>query len=243
MRKYTFNNKSDVDAFLKDIDIDVPLRSKDRKTGYTENYSIADFILQAKNEIFTDFPVELFYSGKPDFRIISAKHSIGIEVTEAIPEQLARAIYLSELHFPQGIIEPEFFGWDAPERTEDEILEILKKSNEMLIGNGFSGDSIEENWVNGIYDCVIKKTEKLNNKGFEKFTNNWLLIYDNQTGSFLKQVAISNKVPFVFENYFNEPEILIFDKIIIDSGKYFYVIDSEPNPILKIFTKISNIIE
>ncbi len=238
MTKNKFNNLFEVTTYLNSIDIFVPSRSKGRKTKHTEMYSIVILLLQFKDDIFVDFPIELVYADRPDYRISSDSKSIGIEITESIPEQLARASSLLDKYFPDGsLLEPEFFGWNAPKRTNDEIIEIIKKSNLCLIGDGFSGESIEVNWMQGIYGCIKNKTQKLNNKGFHKFDNNWLLIYDNQTKIFLDKKYILNHFPNILCNYFVEADNYLFDKIIIESGEYFYFIDSKKKPIVKIFSK------
>lgn len=196
MKKYKFNNLLEVTTYLNSIDISVPSRSKGRTIIHTEMYSIVTFLLQFKNDIFVDFPVELIHKDKPDYRIFTANKSIGIEITESIPEQKARASVLLSKYFPKGsILQPKFFGWNAPKRTNDEIIEIIKKSNLCLIGDGFSGESIEVNWMQGIYGCIKNKTQKLNKKGFHKFDKNWLLIYDNQTKIFLDKDYILNHFP------------------------------------------------
>lgn len=238
MKEYSFNNIQEVNTFLESIDISVPGRNEGRKTEHTERYSIISFLLKTKNEVFTDFPAKLIHYDKPDFRILTKKISIGIEVTESIPEQLARANYLLDHHFPNGgLLEPVFFGWDAPERTNDEIIEILKKSNERLIGQPSYGNSIEVKWMRGIYDCIKNKTQKLNKDDFEKYSKNWLLIYDNQTRIFLDSNYLLVEFPSVLNEYFNDTINIIFDKIIIETGNDFYFIDSESNPLIKILTK------
>ena len=238
MKEYTFENILEVDAFLKSIDILVPQRSEGRKTEHTERYSIVNYLDQFKNDIFTDFPVQLIHYDKPDFRILSKNKSIGIEVTESIPEQLARATVLLEKHFPNGgILEPEFFGWNTPDRTNDEIVEILKKSNDRLIGQPSYGKSIEKNWIQGIHECIINKTKKLNQYDFDKFMMNWLLIYDNQIKIFLDTEYVENSLYIVLDNYFGKEEKYIFDRIVILSGKYFYSIETENVSTVNIITR------
>ena len=147
-------------------------------------------------------------------------------------------MFLLELHFPDGgLLEPQFFGWDAPDRTNDEILEILKKSNEKLFGPGFSGKSIEEEWMHGIYGCINNKTRKLNKDSFGKYSKNWLLIYDNQTRAFFDNDYLIDKFPIILNNYFDSPCRYIFDKITIESGSYFYIINSNKKPLIKIINR------
>ena len=238
MKKYKFNNLIEVTTYLKSIDISVPSRSKGRKTIHTEISSIVTFLLHSKNDIFVNFPIELIHADRPDYRIFTDSRSIGIEITESIPEQLARASALLDKYFPVGsLLQPEFFGWDAPKRTNDEIMEIIKKSNIRLMGNGYTGKSIEVNWMKGIYGCIKNKTHKLNKNGFHKFDKNWLLIYDNQTRIFIDKNYVLNNFPNILGNYFDDKVNCVFNKIIIESGSYFYFIDSKKKPIVKIVSK------
>jgi hypothetical protein len=237
MKEYSFNKIVEVNAFLESIDISVPLRSKGRKTEHTERYSIVNFLLQTKNEIFTSFPTRLIHFDKPDFRIISQTQSIGIEVTESIPEQLARASFLFDKHFPEGgMFEPEFFGWDMPDRNNDEILEILIESNKKMCCQPTYGKYIEDQWMKGISGCILHKTKKLNKGDYEIFENNWLLIYDNQIRFRLDKDYIKESFHTFQNNYFNESVNRIFDKIFIEYDDYFYIINSAQFIIVKIIT-------
>lgn len=239
--EYKFYSKENFIDDVSVIDINVPLRSNERKTTHTEKYSIVSFLKEFYDCDNFLFPFTLLHQDKPDFLITSDLNKIGIEFTESIPEQLAKAEYLREKHFEgYSVIEPEFFGWDAPDRTEAEILEILNKSQIRLIGQGFCGKSIEERWMLGIKGCISNKTVKLNKEGFNKYKYNWLLIYDNQTRAFLdKEYVTSNLNPFL-TNYWGSKPHYKYDKIFIDSGSVFYVFNASENQVSKIIYKTKN---
>lgn len=224
--EYYFSDRIEFDRKIKEIDISVPLRSKGRQTEHTERYSLVSFLQNFIDDKYFNFPLKIIHRDKPDFLIESSKNDIGIEFTESIPEQLARAQAILEKHFPDGHLEPDFFGWNAPERNKLEIFEILKKSQERLIGQGYTGHQIEEEWAKGIVDCILNKTVKLNKNGFEKFNKNWLLIYDNQTRSSLDREYVSNKINLLLSDYWKNNQDIKFEKIFIESGDYFYIIDS-----------------
>lgn len=235
-KSFNFTNQLDFNWQIKLIDVFVPLRSQGRKSEHTERYSIVSFLKNFLNEDLFDFPFKLTHRDKPDFSIKTSNEEIGIEFTESVPEQLARANALREEYFQGGVLEPGFFGWDAPERTNDEILEILSKSQKQLIGQGFIGKSIEDEWIKGIVGCLMNKTVKLNIQNFEKFDKNWLLIYDNQTRSFLDKEFVSEKIKLILTDYWNKNSALRFDKIFIESGKYFYQVN--PNS-LRIYENVT----
>lgn len=237
-KEYIFNNKEQFKKDILAIDNYVPFRSKGRKTEHTEKYSIVSFLTEFHKEEYFNFPFTLTHRDKPDFSILSQMGQVGIEFTESIPEQLARAQVLLEKNF-QGYkkLEPYFFGWDAPERNDSEILEILKKTQIRLFGQGSNGKSVEEKWIIGIQGCIANKTSKLNNVDFEKYGQNWLLIYDNQSRPVLDKDYVSKKLIIFLQLYLNENNKILFDKIFIESGNYFYVIDKEINSLINVVTK------
>ncbi len=224
--EYNFKDRIEFDNSIEKIDISVPLRSKGRKTEHTERYSLFSFLQNFIDDKYFNFPLKIIHRDKPDFLIETSINYTGIEFTESIPEQLARAQAILEEHFPDGQLEPSFFKWDTQERTKSEILEILRKSQVRLIGQGYTGRQIEEEWSKGIVECIINKTIKLNKNGFDTFDKNWLLIYDNQTRALLDKEYVTNKIDLLLLNYWKDNQDLKFEKIFIESGKYFYIIDN-----------------
>jgi hypothetical protein len=238
-KEYTFNSSGNFQKEILNVESFVPERSKGRKTEHTEKYSIVSFLRNFYNNNYFNFPFTLTHRDKPDFSIISPLHKIGIEFTESIPEQLARAEYLLEKYFGKySKLEPEFFDWDAPERTDSEILNILQKSQIRLIGQGYAGKSVEENWLLGIQGCITNKTNKLNNSDFERFECNYLLIYDNQTKPMLDKNYVNETFFPFLKTYWNGNSRITFDKVFIDSGKYFFVIEKEISPNINVIAKI-----
>lgn len=238
-REYNFSSIENFKKEILNVDSFVPARSKGRKTEHTEKYSIVSFLKNFYNKSYFKFPFTLTHRDKPDFSIVSSEEKIGIEFTESIPEQLGRAEYLLEKYFEgYAKLEPEFFGLDAPERTESEILEILHKSQIKSIGQGYVGNYVEEKWLLGMQGCITNKTKKLNKSDFEKFECNYLLIYDNQTKPMLDKNYVSEYLFSFLKSYWDENKNITFDKIFIDTGKYFFVIEKEIIPNINVVTKI-----
>lgn len=237
-KEYFFSNKENFQKEILNIDTSVPKRSEGRKTEHTEKYSIVSFLKEFQNKNILTFPFTLIHRDKPDFSIKTSVNTLGIEFTESIPEQLARAQFLLEKHFVGFAgLEPEFFGRNAPERTDSEILEILRKSQKRLVGKGYVGKSVEERWVLGIQGCITNKTMKLNNPDFDEFNYNYLLIYDNQTKPMLDKNYVSLKLFPFLKKYWDEKNKLSFDKIFIDSINSFLVIKKGITPIINIVNK------
>lgn len=167
--------------FLKNTDISVPERGEKRKTEHTEIWSICRLLATLEKGCFS-YPLKIKYIDKPDFRlheINGNQHSFGIEFTEAIPEDYAKALVMRNKEYPDAIVDMSLFKWGMKKKTTQEIRDILKESTKRLTGPGWVGDKPEKEWAKAIEETVGSKTEKLNKNGFEKLDHNWLLIYDN----------------------------------------------------------------
>jgi len=228
---YNFENKLKFYEQIKQIDIAVPLRSRGRKKDEVERYSIVSFLLNILEKNLISFPMKIVHRNKPDFLIETQTCKIGIEVSEVIPEQLARAEAILEKQFPNGMLELEFFRLDAPNRNNSAINEILYKTNKgneneaKLIGSGLAGHIVEENWVRGIIGSIYSKTKKMNKVGFDKFQNNWLVLYDNQASISLNYAYSGVKLePYLIE-YKKSNSGVKFGNAFILSGNSFFHLD------------------
>jgi hypothetical protein len=174
------------------------------------------------------------HQDRPDFQISFNNKNIGIEHTQAIPEQLAKALAILDKCFPDtAIIEPEFFNWDSPRRSKKEIKKIITESQIALHGNGYYGKSAEVSWIKRIKNCIEHKTKKLNNPKFKKYKENWLLIYDNQSSPSLDEKYVSEKLGIFLSRYCKNNGKIMFDKIFIEYGVDIFVIDYKALPRIK----------
>lgn len=119
-------------------------------------------------------------------------------------------------------LEPDFFNWGCPDRTNEEIEEILEKSQKHLIDQGYTGNSVEVLWAQGIVGCIKNKTKKLRKPDFQKYDHNWLLIYDNQVRSSIDKSLATDLLSREMSDYFETEEPNTFDQIIIESGEFYY---------------------
>lgn len=222
--EYTFDNIDNFPRDILSIEKRVPLRSKGRKTEHTEHYSLVSFLEAFHLENLFTFPFQVIFRDRPDVLIESPQGKVGLEITESIPEQLARAQYLVEKNFEgQKKVEAQYFGCDAPERNNEEILEILRNS-QVKLTKSMSGFSIEKNWIIGIEKCITNKTAKLSMTDFDKFDTNWLLIYDNNSDPYFDNNYVLNNLSPLLDNYWNVYNPA-FDKIFIDLGEHFFIIE------------------
>ena len=176
---FSANSYSELLQILSTFDIIVSPLAHGRTKKQTEEWSLCRFLATFYESILLNYPMEVIHSDRPDFEIHMQHVVIGVEVTSAMPPQYANAIAVRNKYYPEGIIEPEMFTWYAPKRTEDEIIDILKRSSKRLFGMGWVGNAVEQQWASGMYDTIMQKRIKLNKDGFRTFDQQWLIIYDN----------------------------------------------------------------
>ncbi len=123
------------------------------------------------------FPLCIRTGERPDVVLkMPSAQSVGIEITEAVPRNEARI----DAHVRDEEIEGA--RHILPHRVKDPALtreEIGRAAKGQTRSLPQMGDSIEINWVEAIIERIKRKTETFGKKGFRKYPDNWLLIYDN----------------------------------------------------------------
>ena len=183
MKSIKANDKRELISILSGTEIDVPDRTEGRETEHCERWSICRLLATLAIHKDLAFPVELSKSERPDFHLIRGDQFVGIEVTEIINPDYAKATTLPEANRDDMLIDPSLFKWGNPKRSLNDLRKIV--SQKKLTGPGWEGDSVEIEYANAIYDVVSNKTAKLRSQTFDKFSNNWLLIYCNLTLPFI----------------------------------------------------------
>ena len=169
--------KSELFVLLHAFDISVPLRTEGRTTYHAERWTICRLLSTlAKNDSLC-YPITLMHQDRPDFILQCHRSKIGLEVTEAIPEQYAAYTALAEHQFPDTILEPGHFRWKSAQRTTQEMRELLGKNQ--LTSHPWMGDSAEREWASFFQSVIETKLLKIAKPGFEIFQDNSLAIYDN----------------------------------------------------------------
>ncbi|MCF8143059.1 MAG: hypothetical protein K9N21_03975 [Deltaproteobacteria bacterium] len=213
------SNRTDLIAELSSVDISVPLRSCGRTKEHCERWSICHW-LTAFNEL--TFPIKLTHRDKPDFHLVTNNLEIGIEHTEAIPEDYAHASAISEKTEDETVVDMSLFKWGQKRRPQ-EIYEIAKSTK--LTGPGWEGDSPEIQWAVAMSEIIKHKTSLLRKDDFDKFSRNYLLIYDNLP---LPSLDYSKGLDFLreaLEQYWNE--ILIFNITFIQTDALLMLVEKE----------------
>ncbi|MFZ5994094.1 MAG: hypothetical protein ACOYU4_03800 [Thermodesulfobacteriota bacterium] len=122
----------------------------------------------------------------------------------------------------ESILDPSLFKWGSPKRSLQELRSIA--SEKKLTGPGWEGDEIEVEWSEVIFDTIKKKSKKLISKGFERYCENWLSIYDN-VNSFALDIDKSSSILFKrLQGYWSKDA---FDKIYVETGELILRISKE----------------
>lgn len=169
---------------MASIDISVPPRNEGRTTEHCETWSICRLLATLAKHERLDFPIRLTKRERPDFLLVSGDRHIGIEVTEAVNQEYAKATTLPETEIEGATIDPSLFKWGTPDRKLHELRSIV--SRKKLTGPGWEGMSVEREYAEAVFDVITAKTKKLQTIGFKRFVENWLAIYCNITLPALK---------------------------------------------------------
>ncbi len=215
-------SKSELISFLSRIDISVPPRTEGRTTKHCERWSICRLLATRADYHLLSYPLSLKHQDRPDFKLILGKDVIGIEFTEAIPQDYAAASALSKKEHSDGFLDMSLFKWGTKKRSVANLRSIV--TQEELSGPGWDGDSVEREWTQAIAEIVNKKTHKLTSSGFEKLPINWLLIYDNLPLPMLENDKALKYLKEILQSYWNIGGR--FDIVMVETGNEILEIDA-----------------
>ena len=173
-----FSHRDEFIDFYRTFSDDLPRRSEGRSKISLENWIFRRlcFILIAKSLL--TFPLSVKYSDCPDYQITTLDYSIGVEITEAIGSNFARALKESEMK-EVGMVEPGDFRRtnDKRENWKLDIKGFIDKDH--LDAEPWEGDLPEQEWASRMKDIALRKVDK-----FKKYpdasslNNNILLTFD-----------------------------------------------------------------
>lgn len=160
---------------LSEIDVAVPENLAERKNFHVETYSLVS-LLASLPWSEDCFPVTVHRRERPDYYIKCGTFEIGLEHTEAVPQNLAKERALrakghgTDTHF----LKPAAVD-DSPKSSKEIVAEI--EGNDP--GYGWAGDSVERSWAEAISSFINKKVENAGKDGYDLFGDERLMIYDN----------------------------------------------------------------
>jgi hypothetical protein len=195
-------------AGLAELDIDVPERSAGRRNHHAERYCIAHLLATLSTSRLS-FPLALAHDDKPDFVLSMPKGSIGIEHTEAVPENVARAQFLREKGSGPDVYFTPHAIPNEPRKTAAELRQEIEADEP---GDGWVGDSAEREWATAMAHCVKEKLLKVTAPGFVRHPENWLLVYDNWP---LPHINFTKAAAFLYPLLRELNAFAVFDSIFV----------------------------
>jgi len=214
--------KDELESKLKNIDISVPSRGEGRTTDDCERSAICHFLSTLNQVRKIEFPLEVEKRERPDFYILSGGKEFGIEHTEAIPPDYAKAMAIAEREKPDAMIDISLFKF-GEQKPLDEIRRIIHASE--LMGDGWAGNSAEVELADAIKNVILGKTEKLKKDGFDKYERNVLLIYENMPRPRINYEILINKCKKSLFSYWENQ--IIFNDIYVESGDFLILFNHQ----------------
>ena len=166
----------DLKERLANADISVPARSEGRTTDDVERWDMAYLLSCLLQAGLLTFPVKLIHRDRPDFLLVMGNKNIGLEHTEAVPQNEARKEFLREKNngLKTWFISP--VSPDEPPKSRQELMREIEENNH---GDGWEGSSPEIAWTEAMLHFVRHKLGITRKAGYDRFDENWLLIYNN----------------------------------------------------------------
>ena len=177
--KFTATSKHELLDYLSKQDITVPDRIDGRKSEHCERWAGFRFLATWATADLLSYPLYVIHRNKPDrpdFLILSDSWEIGVECTEAVPQEWAETDAQASHMEVSGLLPMDSFKLSTPKRTYDERRELILNPH---LGCGFAGGEPEQEWMEWMMIAIHKKTIAFNKPEFKKCDINRLLIYDN----------------------------------------------------------------
>lgn len=165
----------DLISALRAANVSVPGRASGRTRHQVEIYSLIR-VLASRPYRLSDFPLKLVKRERPDFLLLVNGIAIGVEHTEAIPQNAAKESFLRD----RGIGPETYYKQPATigERAKGS-KEIRAEIEADKMSEGWIGESVERNWVEAMTHFVSKRVKSVQSLDYARFDHTWLVIYDN----------------------------------------------------------------
>lgn len=157
------------------LDISVPERTAGRTTRHAERYCIAH-LLSTISARRLNFPLTVEHGDRPDFVLKMPGGSIGIEHTEAVSENEARAQALRERGLGPDTYFVQPYSPGEPRKSAAQLRVEIEADEP---GDGWVGDSPEREWAAAILHHIDIKTASAKKPGYAQHSESWLIVYSN----------------------------------------------------------------
>lgn len=183
------------------MDIDVPPRNEGRIPKHTEMWLIHKFIKTLKGYNKVKFPISLVKRERPDFVLLMERNSFGVEITEVINPDYAKALSLPEASNEGSIVDASLFKWGSPKRSLSKLRNIASKNK--LTGTPWIDNEVETEFTTSIIETINSKHKKYIN-GYDTFDQDCLLIYHNQSSPILDYDDVLEMISQALKEYWSE---------------------------------------
>lgn len=189
-------NNKELLSKLSKIKINKPPKNKSLKNEHAEKYCLLKILstLAKSNKII--YPLQILDRDgdkkreRPDFLYISGNHHIGIEHTQAVPEnKIKEDIFRKKLGKNEVHAISEYHPTDK--RMGKKLL--INKIENNNSSQASLNDSIEINWSSVMRYFIAKKENNTLKKGYKLFDKNWLIIHDNWTPKVSRNIDLGLK--------------------------------------------------
>ncbi|NVJ67390.1 MAG: hypothetical protein HWE16_12960 [Gammaproteobacteria bacterium] len=218
---FSARDSAELANLLIDADTHVPKRAEGRTKQHVEYYAITHLLSALLNTNHLSYPLELVQRERPDFLLKINGYEVGIEHTEAIPQNEAHKAVLRDT--VDSSSDTYFISRHKPNEPKKSSKKLIEEIHNNLPSSGWLGDSVEQDWAEAIFYFVQRKINSLKKTGFDKFAQNWLLIYDNWP---LPSIEYEISSQFLHKKLLNINCFESFNNVFVLSGKCIYEFSS-----------------
>jgi hypothetical protein len=159
-----------------------------------------------------DLPLQLAKRERPDFVLQLDGRTVGIEHTEAVPENTAHE---SRLRAALGggchLVTPAVVGEPRKSRKQ-----LLREIEENRFPPPMVGDSVERRWAEAMTHFIGRKVASAQKPGYAAYDEQWLAIYDNWPSFALER---QHALALLQEHLAAADPFDVFDRVFILTGQ------------------------
>lgn len=197
------------------ISIAVPKRAHGRSKEHLERYSVMHLISALMIADRVVYPVRLVHRDRPDFMLSMGFRHIGIEHTEAISQNEAHKAVLRQRGFGPSTWYISRVSPDEPRKRYKKLIQEIEANDP---GDGWEDNSPEIEWADVMLYFLGDKLNAMKKDGFQRFDEDWLIIYDNWN---LPALRVHEAAQFFFEAVQQMGSSQEFHHIFIMSNQLF----------------------
>jgi hypothetical protein len=156
----------------------------------------------------------------PNFILRFGEGGVGLEVTRSVSQEYVRGMKLHDSQYPAEWVITTNLTDKSRRRSNDEITAEMLNSGEDAPWKSCEQEMAD--WRDKIARSLSAKRERLNQPTFQKYSKNWLLIYD-QPG-LPNDTFTHERAPRYLDGLFAAPSKhdLDFDSIFLLSRRYLF---------------------